>query len=159
MKSDLLRHLRKTGRCARDLRYSVQTMRQALASPGGYVHIGPASVAVEFVGSFGGSARLSGYGLDHVAIALPLIALGLPAIDTRACEAREDFVEAVIRCPLCAVDGKADPLPEDGHWHGFNIAPRSALIDHWRAYGAHVINDGQCRVYSATEAGLKCPVG
>ena len=140
MKSDLLRHLRASGRHGRDLRSSVQTMRQALASPGGHVHIGPAGVAIEFVGSFGGSARLFGYGLDHVAIALPLIALGLPAIDTRGCEVREDFVAAVIRCPICAVDGKADPLPENGHWGGFHLAPLDAVIDHWRRHGAAILN-------------------
>jgi hypothetical protein len=154
MKSELLRHLRKSGRNSRDLRYSVRTMRQALASPGGHVHIGPAGVSIEFVGSYGGSARLSGYGLDHVAIALPLIALGLPAIDTRACEAREDFVEAVIRCPICAVDGKADPLPEDGRWHGFSTAPLSVLIEHWRAYGATIINGDRNRVYGSARARL-----
>jgi hypothetical protein len=154
MKSDLLRHLRSSERSRRDLHHSVQTMRAALASPGGHVHIGPAGVTVEFVGLYGGSARLSGYGLDHVAIALPLIALGLPAIDTRACEAREDFVEAVIRCPLCAVDGKADPLPEDGRWHGFSTAPLSVLIEHWRAYGATIINGDRNRVYGSARARL-----
>ena len=140
MKSDLLRHLRSSGRGGRDLRHSIQTMRLALASPGGHVHIGPAGVTVEFVGLYGGSARLLGYGLDHVAIALPLIVLGLPAIDTRACEAREDFVDAVIRCPLCAVDGKADPLPADGRWHGFSTAPLAAVVDHWRQHGAAILN-------------------
>lgn len=140
MKSDLLRHLRSRVRSGRDLRYSVQTMRQALASPGGHVHIGPAGVGVEFINAYGGASRLSGYGLDHVMIALPLIALGLPTIDTRPCEAWDDFIAAVLAAPLCAVDGTPDPLPDTGQWHGLSHAPLGDLIAHWRRHGAAIIN-------------------
>lgn len=140
MKTHLLRHLRRRYARHRDIRDAVETMRAALSSPGGHVHIGPAGAGVEFVNRFGGASRLSGYGLDHVTIALPLIALGLPAIDTRRCEAREDFIRAVLAAPLCAVDGHADPLPETGRWHGMSSAPLSALVEHWRTHGAAIIN-------------------
>ena len=140
MKSQLLRHLRARYRTTTGLRYAITAMRSALASPGGHVHIGAACVAVEYLGEYGGSARLSGYGLDHVGIAMPLIALGLPAIDTRPCEGREDFLKAVLAAPLCAVDGCADPLPDSGHWHGLSHAPLAAVAQHWRDHGAAIIN-------------------
>lgn len=139
MKVALLRHLRARTKSRTDLRHCVETMRAVLASPGGHVHIGPAGVAVEFVNQWGGSSRLSGYGLDHVCIALPLLALGAPGLDTRPCEARDDFIPAVLAAPLCAVDGRPDPTPETG-WTGMSYVPLSALVDHWRRHGAAVIN-------------------
>lgn len=140
MRAALLRHLRARTGSRRDLRHDTETMRAALASPGGHVQISPAGVSVEFVNAYGGASRLSGYGLDHVAIALPLIGLGLPAIDTRPCEGRDDFIRAVLAAPLCAVDGKPDPVPASGKWHGLSYAPLSALVDHWRRHGAAIIN-------------------
>lgn len=139
MKTDLLRNLRARSRSRADLRHFIETMRAVLASPGGHVHIGPAGVAVEYVNSWGGCSRLSGYGLDHVRIALPLLALGVPGLDTRPCEARDDFIRAVLGAPLCAVDGRPDPEPDLG-WNGMSNAPLSALVDHWRRHGAAVIN-------------------
>lgn len=140
MKSSLLRHLRARYRTTTGLRYAIRTMRSALASPGGHVHIGPAGVAIKYVGEYGGPARLSGYGLDHVGIAIPLLAMGLPAIDTRPCAGREGFIRAVLAAPLCAVDGHANPLPEDGRWHGLSQVPLAALAQHWRDHGAAIIN-------------------
>lgn len=140
MKSALLRHLRRRYTHNRYLRDAAKTMRAALASPGGHIHIGPAGVSVEYVNHYGGCSRLSGYGLDHVTIALPLLAMGLPAIDTRACESRADFIAAVLAAPLCAVDGRADPPDEHGRWHGLSHAPLKALADHWRRHGAALIN-------------------
>lgn len=140
MKVDLLRRLRRRYQGHRDLRDATETMRAALASPGGHVHIGPAGVGVEFVNQYGGTSRLSGYGLDHVTIALPLMAMGLAAIDTRRCEGREDFIRAVLGAPLCAVDGKADPEAATGEWHGLSRVPLAVLAGHWRRHGASVIN-------------------
>ena len=140
MNAALLRHLRARYHTTSGVKSAIRTMQAALASPGGHVHIGPAGVAVEFVGESGGAARLSGSGLDHVGVAMPLLAMGLPAIDTRWCESRDDYIRAVLAAPLCAVDGRADPMPESGQWHGMSVAPLSALVQHWRQHGAAILN-------------------
>lgn len=102
---------------------------QALATPGGHLHIGQTQWTLHYVNDSGGRGSLSWY---CAAIIKPqAIAAGLPVID--------DFdraVELAIHGPMVCVGGTPDPKP----YHAFSYAPLLEVARAYAAAGAEVHN-------------------
>jgi hypothetical protein len=130
MKATLLRSLRanRPHAPARAQRRMLAILRAALADPGSHLAITPAGVSLCWADDAGQAHCLSGHGLRHLEIALPLLALGCPAIDTRPCANRRGFIGAVL----------AAPWPRDHR--ALDRAGLAAVIAYWRSHGAAIIN-------------------
>ena len=119
---------------------TVRTLRAALASPGGYAHVGRGGWSVHYAGA-GMTGSLQHYGGMEQPTIQCCLRLGLPIVNTLDCDI--DVAYAACKLPMVAVDGKADsPAAEPGKkpWHGMNYAPRAYVFAEYVRIGALIYN-------------------
>lgn len=117
----------------RSIKDDMRTIRQVLADPKAYVRIDSAGVSVRFRPHENCEASHSGYSLDHVTIAMPLLLMGVPGLDARSAPAG-----MCLDAPMVGMS-RVDDEPVDGYGC-YNYAPLSVVADYYRNHGGHAIN-------------------